>query len=160
MIKIFDCLKSEITTGSLKKIDYIVPKISQIINENNILQELNNNKLIVWNSDSDIKSIIKTKIEKYSLASFDINLICWLPNQKTSIYDHPYFGTIICLLYGKIEENVYDKKLNFIKTNIYSAPFVIYMDNSIGYHSIKCIDKAVTLHINSPAGFKPFLMSV
>jgi len=63
MIKIFDCLKSEITTGSLKKIDYIVPEICQIINENNIFQELNNNKLIIWNPNSDIKSICKKKLE-------------------------------------------------------------------------------------------------
>jgi hypothetical protein len=99
-------------------------------------------------------------MDKYSSNEFEMFVTSWLPNQFTAIYDHPRYGSIFCVLVGTIEEKIYNKKLDLIKTNIIKSPYVGFIDNSIGYHSFKCIDKAISLHIYSPSGYKPFLMSV
>ncbi len=156
MNKIYDLLKSNTNQRHLKKLDNFVPEIESIILNNNLIKELNTDKLIKWTDNY----YNKIRIDKYSSNEFEIFVTNWLQNQFTAIYDHPHNGSIFCILMGVIEEKIYDKKLNLVKTNIIKGPYIGFIDNSIGYHSIKCLDKAISLHIHSPGGYKPFLMSV
>lgn len=157
MEKIYNLLVTHSKSCILsKKIDYLVPCITSIVLSNDLINELDKKKLFSWNE----QKYNKKKIDYLSTNKFDMYTIGWLPKQYTSIHDHPIFGCILCLLTGTIEEKLYDKKLNLIKTTIIKGPYVSYIDNEIGFHSIKCIDKALTLHIYSPANYKPFLMSV
>jgi hypothetical protein len=156
MMQLYELLKNNIKSGVLKPINYLVPQITTMVTSSNIIiSELTKYKLYNW----DETKYNKKRIDKLSTNEFDLYTIAWLPGQFTSIHDHPIFGCILCLLTGTIEEKIYDKKLNLIKTITIKAPYVGYIDNKIGYHSIKCIDKAVTLHIYSPPNHKPFLMS-
>jgi hypothetical protein len=156
MDKIYDLLKLNIDKGLLQNLHCLVPQIKFIILKNNLVKELDQNKLINW-SDNFYNKI---KINNYSSKEFEMFVISWLPKQSTPIYDHPQYGSIFCVLAGTIEEKIYNKKLDLIETNIIKGPYVGFIDNSIGYHSLKCLDKAVSLHIYSPSGYKPFLMSV
>ena len=155
MIRIYNLLKANIIKGDLKSIDYLIPDINTIFNSSNILNELKENKFVEW-TESNYN---KKRIDKLSCDEFDMYTISWLPNQMSSIHDHPRYGCIMYLLQGTLEEKIYNKKLELIKTNIIKAPYVGYIENKLGYHSVKCIEKAVTLHIYSPGKYKPFLMS-
>lgn len=156
MEQIYNLLDTHTKSNSLLKLNYLVPKITLIVQSNNLINELTKYKLFSWNKER----YNKKKIDQLSTNKFDMYTIAWLPEQLTSIHDHPSFGCILCVLSGILEEKLYDKKLNLIKTSIITAPHVSYIDNEIGFHSIKCIEKALTLHIYSPPNYRPFLMSV
>ena len=156
MIQIYNLLKSNMKKGSLKKTEYLIPDICTIIKSNNIFDELNKLKFIEW----DIKGYNKKRIDDLSTDEFDMYTISWLPEQITSIHDHPQNGCIMYLMSGTLEEKIYNKKLELIETRVIKGPYIGYIHDSIGFHSIHCIEKAVTLHIYSPGKHKPFLMSV
>lgn len=155
MDKIYDLLKLNIDKGFLQNLNFLVPKIEFIIFNNKLVKELDKYKLINWTNNY----YNKIKINNYSSKEFEIFVTSWLPNQSTPIYDHPQYGSVFCVLVGTIEEKIYNKKLDLIKTNIIKGPYVGFIGNSIGYQSFKCMDKAISLHIHSPSGYKPFLMS-
>ncbi len=156
MMRIYNLLKSNVKKGNFQSIDYLITEICTIINSSNIYNELMENKLIEWKDDN----YNKKRIEPMSSEDFDMYTISWLPGQKSPIHDHPQYGCIMFLISGTLEEKIYNKKLELVKTKTLTGPYIGYIDNKIGFHSIKCIDKAVTLHIYSPGKYRAFLMSV
>ena len=81
-------------------------------------------------------------------------LICWSSNSESKIHDHPEKGCILQLFEGVLEEHLYDSDLNLIKLTTINSNNTSYMDNNIGFHKIKCIEKAMSLHIYSPPNHK------
>ncbi len=156
MMRIYDLLKSNVKKGRLKKLDLFISDICTIINSSNIYKELNDNNFIEWKD----ATYNKKRIDKLSSDEFDMFTISWMPNQSSPIHDHPQHGCLMYLISGTLEEKLYNKKLELVKTTIIRGPYIGYIDNTIGFHSIKCIDKAVSLHIYSPGKYRAFLMSV
>ncbi len=156
MMRIYNLVKSNVKKGNFQSIDYLITEICTIINSSNIYNELLESKLIEWKDDI----YNKKRIESLSSDDFDMYTISWLPGQKSPIHDHPQYGCIMFLISGTLEEKIYNKKLELIKTQTLTGPYIGYIDNKIGFHSVKCIDKAVTLHIYSPGKYRAFLMSV
>ncbi len=155
MNRIYNLLKENIVKGNLSSIKNLISGINGILNSANIFAELKKNNLVEW-LESNYN---KKRIDSMSCDDFDMYVISWLPNQITPIHDHPRYGCIMYLMEGTLEEKIYNKKLELVKTNIIKAPYSGYIDDNVGFHSIKCIDKAVTLHIYSPGKYKAFLMS-
>ena len=56
---------------------------------------------------------------------------------------------------GKLEENIYNNNLEFIKNNTQHKGEISFIKDDIGYHNIKNInnDITVSMHIYSPALF-------
>lgn len=156
MMRIYDLLKSNIKKGSFLKLDCFISDICTIINSSNIYKELDDNNFIEW-KDSTYN---KKRIDKLSTDYFDMFAISWMTNQSSPIHDHPQYGCLMYLISGTLEEKLYNKKLELVKTTIIRGPYIGYIDNTIGFHSIKCIDKAISLHIYSPGKYRAFLMSV
>jgi hypothetical protein len=156
MMQIYNLLNSNIKKGNLKSIEYLIPEICKITESNCIFKELYEVKLIEW----DNTFYNKKRIDNLSNDEFDMYTISWLPNQISPVHDHARYGCIMYLMMGTLEEKIYNKKLQLVSIKIYSAPYIGYIDNKIGFHSIKCIDKAVTLHIYSPGKHNTFLMSI
>lgn len=156
MMRIYDLVKSNIKKGHMQSIEYLITDMCTIINSSNIYNELLDSKLIEW-TDGNYN---KKRIDKLSSDDFDMYTISWLPEQKSPIHDHPQYGCIMFLISGTLEEKIYNKKLELVKTKKIKGPYIGYIDNKLGFHSIKCIDKAVSLHIYSPGKYKAFLMSV
>jgi hypothetical protein len=96
----------------------------------------------------------RIKLYDYSNDLFETILICWDANSESKIHDHPENGCILQLFEGQLEENLYDSDLKLIKHTTINSNNVSYMDNNIGFHKIKCIDKAMSLHIYSPPNHK------
>ena len=158
MLQIYNLFKSNLKKGSFKSLEFLVTDICTIINSdpNKILSDLNDLKVIAWNE----KYYNKKRINSVTTADFDMYVNSWLPNQKTAIQDHPQHGRLICLIDGTLEEKIYNKKLELIEKKIIKGPCIRYIDNSIGYQTIQCVKKAVSLEIYSPGRFRPFLMAV
>ena len=60
------------------------------------------------------------------------------------------------MLSGHLTEELYDEKINKIKTTDLSKDMIGYLDNKIGYHRMinKSNDIAVSLHLYSPPKYK------
>lgn len=100
----------------------------------------------------------KIKLEEYSNEIFEMILICWNENSETKIHDHPDNGCIMYLIEGKLEEQLYNKELILSNISPINKKNSSYMDNNIGYHKIKCLDKTISLHIYSPPNYKMQIM--
>jgi len=94
---------------------------------------------------------IKTKIP---FPIFDIYHFRWNPLSGTHIHDHAKNGCLMILLRGKLYEKIYNKDLDIIKENEYKSPNISYINNKTGYHSVKSVDNATSLHIYYPKGHK------
>jgi hypothetical protein len=138
--------------------------ISDKLNEGKLLKEIKDDLLTIIDKNIiDYCFIIakfipntynKIKLNEYSNDKFEIILICWSDNSETFIHDHPDKGCILYLIDGKIEEQLYNDKIILTKTTIIKSGSISYMDNNIGYHKIKCIDKSLSLHFYSPPNYK------
>jgi hypothetical protein len=100
----------------------------------------------------------RIKINDYSNELFEMILICWDTNSETKIHDHPERGCILYLIDGQMEEYLYNKDLVLYKTTSFNSKSTSYMENSLGYHKLRCIDKAISLHIYSPPNYKMRIM--
>jgi hypothetical protein len=105
------------------------------------------------------KKYNRKKLHEYSNDLFEIILICWDENSETSIHDHPEKGCILYLIDGILEEQIYDVNLTLHKTTKINSKTTSYMENSLGYHKIKCINNAISLHIYSPPNYKIQIMN-
>lgn len=90
---------------------------------------------------------------------FDIHIITWNCNQKSSIHGHAPNGCVMKILSGKLKEVRYGKlgERNIsIRSYIHKEKDISYIDDKIGYHFIKnnTDSVSVSLHIYSPAKFK------
>lgn len=101
----------------------------------------------------------RIKLYDYSNELFEIILICWDINSETKIHDHPEKGCVLYLIDGILEEQLFNKDIILYKTTIFNSKNTSYMENSIGFHKIKCIDKALSLHIYSPPNHKMKIMN-
>ena len=89
--------------------------------------------------------------------NFEIFIVCWDKYQGSKIHDHAKNGCILKILKGKLIEYRYDtdtlklKELSFLPKDSIS-----YIDNDIGYHSIKNSSRGqtVSLHIYSPPNYE------
>jgi len=96
----------------------------------------------------------RIKLTDYSNEIFEIILICWDTGSETRIHDHPDKGCALQLMKGCLQEHLYDSNIKLKKINTIISNNTSYMENSIGYHKIKCIDAALSLHIYSPPNHK------
>ena len=96
----------------------------------------------------------RIKLYDYSNDLFEIILIYWDTLSETKIHDHPEKGCALYLIEGELEEQLYNKDLKLYKTNMFNSRNTSYMENSLGYHKIKCINKAMSIHIYSPPNHK------
>jgi hypothetical protein len=96
----------------------------------------------------------KIKLNEYSNDKFELFLISWNKMSETKIHNHPYNGCILHLLSGKLQEHLYDNKLNIKTIKNVEANTTSYLDNTIGFHKILCIEKALSLHLYSPVNYK------
>ena len=84
----------------------------------------------------------------------DIYLFLWGNLSPTGIHNHAKNGCYIWLLRGQIKEDIYNHSKKKIKTNIYKAPSISYMNDRIGLHSIQPLKKSSSLHFYYPKGHK------
>lgn len=96
----------------------------------------------------------RIKLCDYSNDSFELILICWDENSETRIHDHPQNGCVLQLISGILEEHLYDYNIKLKQITKFNASETSYMDNNLGYHKIKCINKAMSLHLYSPVNHK------
>jgi cysteine dioxygenase len=87
--------------------------------------------------------------------NFDIYVICWLPNQKSLVHDHPKNGCLLKLLEGELIEEIYkknEKKLLKIKEIKIKEGDISYQEGENGLHKIinKSEKRSISLHIYSP----------
>jgi len=102
----------------------------------------------------NLKKYNKIKLTEFSNDKFELVLICWDEKSETLIHDHPDNGCVLYLMDGELEEELYNKSLKLIKKSVYKPRNISYMDNSKGYHKIKCQKKAISLHIYSPPNYQ------
>jgi hypothetical protein len=109
----------------------------------------NTNILIKNNitSNAYIKHILFTSKE------VDIIVIEWEKYSKTYIHDHPEKGCIVKVLYGELEENCYDDKLNFINNNILYQNDIGYKISNKILHNIYAKENTFSLHVYIPGKF-------
>ena len=86
--------------------------------------------------------------------NFEIRMLEWAPKAKSRIHNHASHGCLLKVLEGELEEHIYNSQLEWLECNTLSRQQVSYLDDTIGYHSIRNnLDiPAVSLHIYSPPG--------
>ena len=95
----------------------------------------------------------ETNYERYLMVSrdkFDIFVLTWKPGVATKIHNHPQTGCIYKLVSGNLVEELFDTTtLNQTKSTPLSIGDTGYIDDTIGYHSIKNpgLTPAVSIHI-------------
>lgn len=132
---------------SQKNLTDIKIKISELINSDII-------DLCYSKSIFNLNKYNKIKLSEFSNDLFEIVLIYWDDKSETLIHDHPDNGCILYLIDGILEEELYNKSLKIIKKSVYKPKNISYMDNKKGYHRIKCLKRAISLHIYSPPNYK------
>lgn len=105
-----------------------------------------------YNNDYNKKFVLYGKDNLY-----DMYIITWINTCFSKIHNHSDNGCIMKLLNGKLEENLYDNKLNLINNKIIYNQDITYIDDNIGYHSLRnknLNNYSVSLHIYSPSNFR------
>ena len=132
--------------------------IKQLKNNNfddivNIVEQYNGLdwKKYIDNKKSNGKNYNKKKIDIVDNIFFDMYIVSWNNNKKSKIHNHANNGCIMKVLNGNLMEHIYDIKLNLINSRIINKNDVSFINDNIGYHSIRNIeDVSHTLHIYSP----------
>jgi len=84
---------------------------------------------------------------------FEIIIIQWDKLTETKIHNHSLNGCILIPINNNLIEYIYNKKLELISENQINK--ISYIDNNIGYHKIKSIEKSLSIHIYSPPNHIP-----
>ena len=143
-----------------KQIDelYIKNNHLQLHTIQNILVEYNGTD---WKKYVNIKSNLNSNYNKQFITHgynklYDIYIITWYNKIESKIHNHSENGCIMKLLYGNLNEKIYDKNMKLINKRNISEKYVTYIHDNIGFHSIQnnSEDYSVSLHIYSPANFK------
>ena len=82
----------------------------------------------------------------------DVYYFQWNNLIKPQIHDHPSGGCIMFLFKGKIIEELYNYRIQNIKTSEYRSPNLSYIHNQKGYHSINAMGNAKSIHFYYPKG--------
>lgn len=127
--------------------------------ENNVKEILENYSNDDWKDFILIKPVENyTRVKIYENRFFDAYIITWNKNKKAQIHDHANNGCFLKVLYGRIQEKIYNKiTLECIEEKNYEKNMISFMNNNKGYHSIENInenDISVSLHIYSPPNHK------
>ena len=77
--------------------------------------------------------MLKTRIP---FPFIDIYLFRWNTMISTGIHDHAKHGCYILLLKGILKESIYNHSFELLKVDVYKAPAISYMHDTIGLHSI------------------------
>jgi predicted metal-dependent enzyme (double-stranded beta helix superfamily) len=113
---------------------------------------------------SDWKKYVKFSDTRYTRTilaktrDFEFVIICWKKGQTAPIHNHPAKGCLVKILTGRLKETLFKKrrgKLYKIRTDLRHKKQVSYMDNTRGYHDVLALEDTVSLHIYSPANYKP-----
>ena len=137
----------------IKNIHKVINRDSLIFCKDKIIDILKN-AIVDWDiyinfsPDNYVKTLVYRNFE------YEIYVISWNKNQESPIHDHPNKGCIMKILEGEIEEIRYNNNLDIIKTKKYKEGNITYIDNNIGYHKMRTVDKCITLHIYSPPEYK------
>ena len=104
----------------------------------------------------DYVNLNKKKYSKICILKnddYELYLISWLPKQHTKIHLHPNNGCIMKLVYGKLNEIIYNN-YNFVE-NSYNTNDNSFMCNDYGMHIISNISNnvSISLHLYSPPNF-------
>lgn len=96
------------------------------------------------------------KIKVYENDIFDIYIIIWNINQASKIHNHSSNGCWLKILDGKVEERIYNQKLELTKYSVQNKGEISFIKDDIGYHSVKNINNNITvsLHVYNPPNFK------
>jgi len=127
--------------------------IRSLVSNRNLL--VNKNILSSYNS-TDWKQYISFDKQDYKKNlvyrdnNFEMFVVCWLPNQKTKIHNHPKGGCLLKILEGNMMEELYDKNFVLQENNNLVMNDVRYIDDSIGIHKMKNNkENTISLHIYS-----------
>ena len=84
----------------------------------------------------------------------DIYLFRWNEFNQSGIHNHAKNGCYMFLLKGTIKEVVYNHNLIKTNINIYNSPSVSFINDDIGYHCIRPMEKSISIHIYHPKKHK------
>lgn len=84
--------------------------------------------------------------------NFELILIKWDKDSKSSNHSHPKNGCILKVLDGKLlEERYYNNKI--YKKSILNNNEIGYMHDKLGTHKIYALEETYSLHLYSPPNF-------
>ena len=84
----------------------------------------------------------------------DIYYFRWGKLKEIPIHDQACRGCIMILLKGTITEKLFNKNIKLIKEKTYTSPNISFINNNIGYHSIRPNEISRSLHFYYPKGHK------
>jgi len=145
MDKLYNFINDNLTTGN--KLLSIKEEINRFFTTDVI-------NYCIKNENFTLNKYNRVKFYDFSNELFEIILICWAENSETRIHDHPENGCLLHLLYGNLEEYLYDFDTTIKKITTLNQFDTSYLDNQIGYHKIKSITNTMSLHIYSPPNHK------
>ena len=140
---LFKCLDDQIKNGKkLKELQYLV----------------SNYKGNDWINYAFFNKNKYNKNTIYCNNLIELAIISWNNNQNSGIHDHPKNGCIMKIIYGELNEYIYQKnnnELNLIDINYCMEDSIGYQEGSGGIHNIiNCDCKTVSLHVYSPPNYK------
>lgn len=100
------------------------------------------------------RKISRTKL--FENDYYEIILIGWEPNAKSTIHNHSNNGCVFFLIQGDLVEEVYDtKNIELISISNILKNEIGYIDDTIGYHRMKNANNtySFSIHIYSPPNF-------
>lgn len=127
-----------------------ISKYNKLFRYQVFLQNYNNQD---WKKHLDICKLDKFQRNLVSREEqFEIYIINWPGNWESKIHDHANYGCLLKVLDGNLEETIYSPQLELLKTNYLRKKSVGYLDNTIGFHSVKNKDysNSVSIHVYSP----------
>jgi predicted metal-dependent enzyme (double-stranded beta helix superfamily) len=106
---------------------------------------------------TEVKRLLAHPESKHVLINNDLMkvvLIHWRPGEVTDIHGHPKDGCVFKVLHGNVEELRYStkRKRNLIGKSVYLPGSLAYIDDSLGYHSVRNYsdESAISFHVYTP----------
>ena len=117
-------------------------------------------KMILSTLELDFIKFIKINKNKYSRNIlyrndlYEVIVITWLSGQYTKLHGHPENGCLMKVLYGELNEIIFDNKNN-IKERTIKKNNITFINDNLGKHIISNLSNSpsITLHIYSPPNY-------
>ena len=145
----------------INKINKMYPSNKNFNSLENIVESYNGTDWINYiingiNSPlSNHKNYYKNLVYKNNF--YDVYIISWMPNKKSTIHDHSNNGCIYKILRGNIKENRYSlDNIKLISSENLNINDCGYISNNMFYHQMINLDNdiSVSLHVYSPPNYK------